>query len=174
MEGRQHSNDQLPEVVEGRVQPNMQHPHEDFEYYEPPQPGAAPEYSQETSAPPFQSQQSTNPTSERTSSPAAVDYFVQNPPQKERPLSPQSLARYSEISSPGLQNVYGREGEKEVYQSTYPVAATPTHSQFEQEERRRRICGLPKKWFLILAGLILLAIIAVAAALGAVFGTKHS
>jgi hypothetical protein len=60
-------------------------------------------------------------------------------------------------------------GDKEVYNgvgyhSAHPPAVPP----------RKRICGLPKNWFLVAAGLATCVMLAIAIALGVVFGTRKS
>lgn len=71
----------------------------------------------------------------------------------------------SSPQSPGLESVNEKEGEKEVCQPRY----------FSEPERKRRIvCGMAMKWCAVLTALILVAIIAVAVALGVVFETRHS
>jgi hypothetical protein len=68
-----------------------------------------------------------------------------------------------------------KEGEKEVIKNTtYPIYLAGPYSREAETVRKGRICGLRKTWFFILAAVALVAIIAIAAALGAVFGTKHS
>ena len=93
---------------------------------------------------------------------------------KDRPLSPSSTAQYSEVNSPGLQSVYEKEGEKEVFKNqTYAVHVAGSGQPEAEADRRGRICGIPKTWFFLVAALVLVAI-AVAVACGVVFGTRHS
>lgn len=72
------------------------------------------------------------------------------------------------IGSPGLESVVSTD-DKEVYNGTGdPSAPPPAHPP------RKRICGLPKKWFIVAAGLATCIIVALAIALGVVFGTRRS
>jgi hypothetical protein len=199
MEGRSGSNDHLPEVAPSGF--SSQHPYEDFEFYERP-PAQVPEYQQYAESPALSQSASPQPnsqwassqqassqrassqrassqqaSSQRASSPAVVDNFQIGPDgtARDRPLSPSSTAHYSEANSGGLQSVDEKEGDKEVIRNiAYPVYIAGPHSREVETVRKGRICGLPKMWFFILAALVLVAIIAIAAALGAVFGTKHS
>ena len=173
MEGRSGSNDHLPEVAPTGF--SSQHPYEDFEFYER-QPAQVPEYQQYAESPALSQSASPQPDSQRVSSPPVVDNLQVGPDgiARDRPLSPSLTAHYSEVNSPGLQSVDEKEGEKEVIKNTYPVYVAGPHSQEAETPRKSRICGLPKTWFFILAAAVLVAIIAIAAALGAVFGTKHS
>ncbi len=181
-EVRQHSNDHLPEVSQVGVPFSAIHPYEDYEFYEQPPP-AAPEYQQHSASPHLSSQRSPHLTglgSDGTRSPPPVGEGLEpsrDPNRNSRPLSPSSTYRQSEVGSAGLESVYEKEGQKEVYQSIYPVGVVPyqqPHDPAEQQRKRRRVCGMAMKWCLVLTALILVAIIAVAVALGVVFGTKHS
>jgi len=179
MEGRSGSNDHLPEVAPIRF--SSQQPYEDFEFYERP-PSQVVEYQHNIESPTISQSASPQPNSQRTStlrasSPPVVDYLQVGPDgiARDRPLSPSLTAHYSEVNSPGLQSVDEKEGEKEVIKNTpYPIYIAGPHSQEAETLRKARICGLQKTWFFILAAAVLVAIIAIAAALGAVFGTKHS
>ena len=76
-----------------------------------------------------------------------------------------------------MESVYDKEGEKEAYKSVHPVNVVPYQQpQYpsEPERKRRMACGMAMKWCVALTALILVAIIAVAVALGVVFGTRHS
>jgi hypothetical protein len=189
MEGRSGSNDHLPEVAP--IGFSSQHPYEDFEFYERP-PAQVPEYQQYAESPALSQSASPQPnsqrassqrvssqqaSSQRASSPPVVDNLQIGPDgtARDRPLSPSSTAHYSEVNSPGLQSVDEKEGEKEVIKNiAYPVYIAGPRSQETETLQKARICGLPKMWFFILTALVLVAIIAIAAALGAVFGTRHS
>jgi len=173
MEGRSGSGDHLPEVAPSRF--SSQQPYEDFEFYERP-PSQAPEYQQYVEYRTISQSASPQPNSQRASSPPVADNLHLGPDgtSRDRPLSPSLTAHYSEVNSPGLQSVDEKEGEKEVIKNTYPVYVAGPHSQEAETPRKSRICGVPKTWFFILAAAVLVAIIAIAAALGAVFGTKHS
>jgi len=179
MEGRSGSNDHLPEVAPSGF--NSQHPYEDFEFYERP-PSQVPEYQQYAESSTISQSASPQPnsqrvSSQRASSPPVVDNFRVGPDgtTRDRPLSPSLTAHYSEVNSPGLQSVDEKEGEKEVIKNTtHPVYIAVPHSREAETPRKGRICGLQKTWFFILAAVVLVAIITIAAALGAVFGTRHS
>lgn len=175
MEGRSGSNDHLPEVHHTGFA--AQNPYEDYEFYERP-PAPVPEYQQYAESPALsQSGGSPRITSERASSPPVQDHLQIGPDgtPKDRPLSPSSTARYSEVNSPGLQSVYEKEGEKEVIRhQSQPIYVQGPRSHDEEHPRKSRICGLSKLWFFGLAALVLIAIIAIAVACGVVFGTKHS
>ena len=168
------SNDHLPEVA--RTGFSAQHPYEDYEYYERPS-AQVPEYQQYAESPALsQSGASPQVASERANSPPTQDNLQIGPggTPKDRPLSPSSTARYSEVTS-GLQSVYEKEGEKEVIKNeTHPVYPPGPRSQDAEPLRKGRVCGVPKAWFFGLAALVLIAIIAIAVACGVVFGTKHS
>lgn len=175
MEHRSGSNEQLPEVHHPGV--TAHHPYEDYEFYERPA-AQVPEYQQYVESPALsQSGASPRLTSERASSPPLGEHLQIGPDgtPRDRPLSPSSTARYSEVNSPGLQSVYEKEGEKEVIKNqAYPVYVAGPRSHDEEPRRKSRICGMPKLWFFILSALLLIAIIAIAVACGVVFGTKHS
>ena len=175
MEGRSGSNEHLPEVHHTGF--SAQHPYEDYEFYERP-PAQVPEYQQYAESPALsQSGGSPRLTSERASSPPVQEHLQIGPDgtPKDRPLSPSSTARYSEVNSAGLQSVYEKEGEKEVIKpQAYPLYAGGPRSNDDEPMRKSRICGIPKTWFFLLAALVLIAIIAIAVACGVVFGTKHS
>ena len=193
MEVRSHSNEHLPEVAHSETiqsSPQVvhtQHPYEDFEYYEPQPPAPAPEYraysaSLPPSSPPLSSprsppislQHSPYLKSERPLSPPLGDVLE---PHKDRPFSASPTPRYSEHGEGGLHSVDEKEGEKEVFQSVYPVAIParkPVPERRPEEKKKKRICGLLMKWFLILAALLLCTIIALAVGLGVGLATKHS
>ncbi len=85
----------------------------------------------------------------------------------EPPSSP-STSQPTVIGSPGLESVLSTD-DKEVYNRPgRPPARSPAHPS------RKRIWGLPKKWFLVAAGLATCIIVALAVALGVVFGTRKS
>lgn len=75
-----------------------------------------------------------------------------------------------EIHSPGLESVWGGEGDKEVY-------SAPGNAQLERSPQRNqktgRICGLKKYWFWAVLTLILVLAVGLGAGLGAGLGTKH-
>ncbi|KAF7513005.1 hypothetical protein GJ744_011271 [Endocarpon pusillum] len=72
------------------------------------------------------------------------------------------------IGFPGLESVVSPKN-KEVHNGTGdPSASPPAYAP------RKRICGLPKKWFLVAASLATCIIVALAIALGVVFGTRGS
>jgi hypothetical protein len=174
MEGRSGSNDHLPEVAPSGF--NSQQPYEDFEFYERP-PSQVVEYQHNIESPTISQSASPQPNSQRVSSPPVVDNLQVGPDgiARDRPLSPSLTAHYSEVNSPGLQSVNEKEGEKEVIKNTaHPVYIAGPNSREAETLRNGRICGLQKTWFFILTALALIAIIAIAAALGAVFGTRHS
>lgn len=75
-----------------------------------------------------------------------------------------------EIMSPGLESVRSDEGEKEVYSQPQPDA----RDVYNRQEEPSRICGLRKKWFLILLALAVVLIVGLGAGLGAGLGTKKS
>ena len=84
------------------------------------------------------------------------------------PSSSSTSQQPAVIGSPGLASVVSTE-DKEVYNSTEnPAARSPAHRS------KKSICGLQKKWFLIAAGLATCIIVALAIALGVVFGTRKS
>jgi hypothetical protein len=85
----------------------------------------------------------------------------------EPPSSP-STTQNPVIGSPGLESVVST-GDKEVYNSVGYHAAHPP-----AVPPRKRICGLPKKWFLVAAGVATCVMVAIAIALGVVFGTRKS
>lgn len=171
-EARSHSNDHLPEVSHIGAPFSAKNRYEDYEFYEQ-HPPATPEYQQHSTSPHFSSPQSPGLTSDGSRSPAEGLEPSRDP---NRPLSPTSTYRQSQVGSAGLESVNEKEGEKEVYQNVYPVGMVP-HQQpqysSEPERKRRIVCGMAMKWCVVLTALILVAIIAVAVALGVVFGRKH-
>ena len=180
-EVRQHSNDQLPEVSQVGAPYSTIHPYEDYEFYEQTSP-AAPEYQQRSASPQLSSRRSPNATalgSDGTRSPAPIGEGMEpngDLNRNSRALSPLNTYRHSDIGSAGLESVHEKEGQKEVYQSAYTVDAVPYQQPddpSEQHRLHRKVCGIAMKWCLIFTALILVAIIAVAVALGVVFGTKH-
>ena len=91
-----------------------------------------------------------------------------SPTKGTEPPSSSSTTQPPVIGSPGLESVVSTE-DKEVYNGTGdPSAPSPAHPS------QKRICGLPKKWFLVAAGLATCIIVALAIALGVVFGTRNS
>lgn len=88
--------------------------------------------------------------------------------RETEPPSSTTTAQPPVIGSPGLESVVSTD-EKEVYNATGdPSAPSPAHPP------RKRICGLRKKWFLVATGLATCIIVALAIALGVVFGTRNS
>lgn len=85
---------------------------------------------------------------------------------KDPPLSP-SPSGQRDIGSPGLESV--ASDDKEVYDGKERAPQNPP-----APPPKRRICGLPKKWFLLVTGLAVCIIVALAVALGVVFGTRDS
>jgi hypothetical protein len=84
------------------------------------------------------------------------------------PPSSLSTSPHPVIDSPGLESVVST-GEKEVYNGRgYHSAHAPAVLP------KKRICGLPKKWFLVAAGLATCVIVVVVIAVGVVFGTRKS
>lgn len=178
-EVRQHSNDQLPEVSQVGVPYNIRSPYEDYEYYEQ-TPPAVPNYQQHSESPNLSSQRSPNATvvaSDGTRSPPPIEDGMEpseNLNQSSRPFSPTNTYRKSDLDSAGLESAY--DNEKSVHQSVYsvgPVSSRGPSDPSEQHRMRRKVCGIAMKWCLVFTALILIAIIAVAVAVGVVFGTKH-
>ena len=94
--------------------------------------------------------------------------------EKDRPLSPSTIAQYSEVHSPDPEAIPENLGEKEVYRyKAYPTVAPSSLQPATPPVTRKRICGLPKRWFLAIALLLLCAVIAIAVSLGVVLGTRH-
>jgi hypothetical protein len=178
-EVRSHSNDQLPEVSQVGVPYNARSPYEDYEYYEQ-TPPAVPKYQQNSESPYLSSQRSPNATvvaSDGTRSPPPIEDGMEpreDPSRNSRPLSPPNTYRKSDIGSAGLESVY--DNEKSVHQSVYsvgPVSSRGPNDPSKQHRMRRKVCGIAMKWCLVFTALILIAVIAVAVAVGVVFGTKH-
>ena len=175
---RSHSNDHLPEVSHVGASFSAQNPYEDYEFYEQHHP-AAPEYQQHSASPHLSSQQSPVVASDGSSSPPPAAGGLEanrDPNRNSRPLSPSSTYHQSQVGSVGLESVYEKEGEKEAYKSVHPVSGVPGQQpqySSEPERKRKTVCGMGLKWCVVLTVLILVAIIAVAVALGVVFGTRH-
>ena len=151
-------------------------PHEEYEYYEPP-PASPPPPSQPV--PQYdihpqsytQSYISPHATSEQARSPQSSIRVN----EKDRPLSPSTLARYSEVTSPDPEAIPENLGDKEVYRyKAYPIAAPSSPQQATPPVAGKGICRLPKKWVFAIALLLLCSIIAIAVSLGVVLGTRHT
>lgn len=100
--------------------------------------------------------------------PGGLEFVKQYSEQKERPQSP---AVIDEATSPGLQSIWSGEADKEVYRS----GAVPTTSNGPVgTPMKKRICGMRRKWFFLIAALITCIIIAVAVPVGVVYGTRNS
>lgn len=178
---RQHSNDQLPEVSQVGAPYGAAHPYEDYEYFQQRSPAAA-EYQQNSESPQLSSQWSPNGIAvgpNGTRSPPLIEAGMETSEDRDRSsrtLSNRNTYRQSDIGSAGLESVHEKEGQKEVYQSTYPVG-TMSYQQppdpTEQHRFRRKVCGINLTWCLIIIAMIMVAVIAVAVALGVVLGTKH-
>lgn len=186
MEGRSNSNEHLPEVAyPGLEVTGSHHQYEDYDYYN--QVNPAPGYQQYPSTPPISSAKSPplsakSPPlgSERATSPSAqnpADIYPTN--YKHTPSTPSTSAQYTEYGSPGLQSVFEKEGEKEVYQKSYPVAPLHPHQPHngpptqQYEQRKRRICGVPVMLFFILLASIICIAVAVGVGLGVGLHKKH-
>jgi hypothetical protein len=178
-EARSHSNDHLPEVSHVSAPFSAPNPYESYEFYEQ-HPPATPEYQQHSASPHLSSPQSAGLASDGSRSPPPAAEGLEpnlDPNRDSRPLSSSSTHYQSQVGSAGLESVDEKEGEKEVYQSVRPAGVVPYQQpqySSEPERKRRIVCGMAMKWCVVLTVLILVAIIAVAVALGVVFGTKHS
>ena len=178
-EVRPHSNNHLPEVSHVGAPFSAQNPYEDYEFYVQ-HPSATPEYQQHSASPYLSSPQFPGLASAGSKLPAPAAEGLEpnrDPNWNARPLSPTSTHHQSRVGSAGLESVNEKEGEKEVYQSVHPVGVVPFQQpqySSEPERKRRIVCGMAMKWCVVLTTLILVAIIAVAVALGVVFVTRHS
>jgi len=128
MDGRQHSNDHLPEVTPATLPFSQQNPYSDYEFFERPH-GAeeppAPEYRQHASpalhhASPALSAASPPLGSERATSPSVGDTIDRYSSTRGGALSPSSLTRYSEVGSPAPQAVPAEDKQVYHYQA-FPV-----------------------------------------------------
>ena len=126
--------------------------------------------------------------------PTQTDYSFASPvPNKVYHLSPiadglevsQSYLAHSEragsgataeaVTSPGLESIWSGEADKEVYSRVgTPSGYSNTSHPSTNARKKERICGVRRKWFFFIAALITCIIVAVAVALGVVFGTRHS
>ena len=110
------------------------------------------------------------------SSPDASDDSNRYAELKEHPL-PHPAG--SQMGASALQSIWPGETDKEVYRPPRYASGTPSaHSgtghPLEPPHAKRRICGVPKKWFFIIAALVACIIIGLAVGLGVGLGTRHS
>lgn len=95
---------------------------------------------------------------------------------KEHPL-PHPMG--NQIGASALPSIWPGEADKEVYRppryaSGTPSAHSATSHPTEPPHAKRRICGVPIKWFFIIAALVACIIIGLAVGLGVGLGTHHS
>jgi hypothetical protein len=104
------------------------------------------------------------------SSPDASDDSNRYAELKEHPLSPPTG---NQVGASAFQSIWPGGADKEVYR---PAPGTPSsHSATgHPPETKRRIWGVPIKWFFIIAGLAACMIIGLAVGLGVGLGTRHS
>jgi hypothetical protein len=96
--------------------------------------------------------------------------------KKDRQLS---QAAGDRVAPPGLQAVWPEEADKEVYRVAGFPSGTPSGNSassppVESVGTKRRVCGLPVKWFFIVTGLAACIIIGLAVGLGVGLGSHHS
>jgi hypothetical protein len=96
--------------------------------------------------------------------------------KKERQLS---QATGDRVASSGLQSVWTEEADKEVYRVAGYPSGTPSGDSaaskpVESPGGKRRIWGVPMKWFFIIAGLAACIIIGLGVGLGVGLGMHHS
>jgi hypothetical protein len=109
-------------------------------------------------------------------SPDASDDSNRYAELKEHPLSHPTG---NQVGASALQSNWPGEADKEVYRPLgYPSGTPSAHSATshppEAPHAKRRICGVPIKWFFIIAGLATCIIIGLAVGLGVGLGTRHS
>ena len=90
-----------------------------------------------------------------------------------------SQATGDQLGNAGLQSVWPEEAEKEVYRvagypSGTPSGQSATSHPPDTSHEKKRICGLPAKWFLVIAILVACIIIGLAVGLGVGLGEHHS
>ena len=78
------------------------------------------------------------------------------------------------VTSPGLESIWSGEADKEVYSRAGTPSGYSNTSHPSTAPRTNRVCGVRRKWFFFIAALITCIIVALAVALGVVFGTRHS
>jgi hypothetical protein len=110
------------------------------------------------------------------SSPDASDDSNRYGEVKEPPL-PHPIG--NQMGASALQTIWPGETDKEVYRpprypSGTPSAHSATSHPLEPPNAKRRICGVPFKWFLIIVALAACTIIGLAVGLGVGLGTRHS
>lgn len=119
---------------------------------------------------------SVDPRRSLSPSTAASDGTNTYTEKKERQLSQATGERFAPS---GLQSVWPEEADKEVYGAAGFPSGTPSGNSaaskpVESPPGKRRICGVPVKWFFIIAGLAACIIIGLAVGLGVGLGTHHS
>jgi hypothetical protein len=110
------------------------------------------------------------------SSPDASDDSNRYAELKEHPLS---RPTGNQVGAPALPPIWPGEADKEVYRPPgYSPGAPSAHSAASHPpgspHAQRRICGVPIKWFFIIAGLAACIVIGLAVGLGVGLGTRHS
>lgn len=122
-----------------------------------------------TQSPPYWNAASVQTPQEMV--PDTVERINRGAGEKDRPVSPVLSHGTTEfgspdLNSPGLEAIWGLEGDKEVYH-----APTPPRSP-QPAVQRKRICGLSRKAFWVVLVLGLLVIVGLGAGLGAGLGTR--
>ena len=82
----------------------------------------------------------------------------------------------SQMGASTLQSIWPGETDKEVYRPPGYPSGTPSANSATSypPHAKRRICGVPIKWFLIVTALAACIIIGLAVGLGVGLGTRHS
>ena len=171
MEGQIPSHfDRRPTEVTKTAQRSFQQPCEDFEYHEQP-PAPSHRHQPAPTSPHLPSKPSLQPTSERMTS-FETDRKM-GPTAHSSPPSLGSNPLPSDTGSPGLQSLSEREDEKVGEQKVFPAGDAAPHKHGSSRGRRQsRLCGLPKKRFLVLAGLLLCTVFVLSLVLGIVLGMQ--
>ena len=145
--------------------------------------------------------QSQTPLAAHTDASNSLDASEQTLHPEDHKPSPQAIAPYAELSAPGLQPSHSVQAEKEAAHTTEKeTIQAPAEKEFvpntdgdkevyvyprdakelpagrdksPQPRQKSRICGLSRSWLLVLAAFVA-CIIALATALGVVFGRKRS
>ena len=107
------------------------------------------------------------------SSPDASDDSNRYAELKEHPL-PHPTG--NQVGASAFQSIWPGGADKEVYRPAgYPPGTPSANSATDHPpETKRRIYGVPIKWFFIIAGLAACIIIGLAVGLGVGLGTRHS
>jgi hypothetical protein len=135
----------------------------------------------DTSNPLEASDQALHPTDHAPSSTAIVPYVELSAPGIQPSHSVQAEKEAAHTTeketchAPAEKEfVPDTDGDKEVYVYPRDAKELPAgRDRSPQPSQKNRMCGLPRSWWLVLAAFIT-CIIALAVALGVVFGRKHS